>query len=77
MDHSSIMSACFLAFLDPLTYININSTVNQQNLPFSDPTHLFANVVHEWSLLAYKILKNSKNNALLACEGSKHRMKLI
>ena len=29
----------FLAFLGPPTYVSINSTVNQQKLPFSDPTH--------------------------------------
>ena len=29
----------FLAFLGPSTYVSINSTVNQQKLPFSDPTH--------------------------------------
>ena len=29
----------FLAFLGPPTYVSINSNVNQQKLPFSDPTH--------------------------------------
>ena len=29
----------FLTFLGPPTYVSINSTVNQQKLPFSDPTH--------------------------------------
>ena len=28
-----------LAFLGPPTYVSINSTVNQQKLPFSDPKH--------------------------------------
>ena len=29
----------FLAFLGPPTYVSINSTVNQQKLTFSEPTH--------------------------------------
>ena len=29
----------FLVFLGPTTYVSINSTVNQQKLPFSDPNH--------------------------------------
>jgi hypothetical protein len=33
------------------TYVTINSTVNQQKLSFSDPTHLFADVILEWSLM--------------------------
>ena len=32
------VSMC-LAFLGPPTYTSINSTINQQKLPFSDPTH--------------------------------------
>ena len=39
-----------LAFLGPPTYVSINSTVNRQKLPFSDPTHLFADLILEWSL---------------------------
>ena len=35
------------------TYVSINSTVNQQKLPFSDPTHLFGDVILEWSLIEY------------------------
>ena len=51
-DHSSITSACFWLFqAHPPTYVSINSTVNQQKLPFSDPTHLFADVILEWSLV--------------------------
>ena len=43
------VSMC-LAFLGPPTYVSINSTVNQQKLPFSDPTtHLFADAILEWS----------------------------
>ena len=40
----------FSNFLGPSTYGSINSTVNQQKLPFSDPTHLFADVILKWSL---------------------------
>ena len=42
----------FLAFLGPPTsYVGINSTVNQQNCHFlTPPTHLFADVILEWSL---------------------------
>ena len=39
-DLSSIMSACFWIFLaHTTTYVSMNSTVNQQKLAFSDPTH--------------------------------------
>ena len=38
-DHSSITWACYWIFLGPPTYVSINSTVNQQKLPFSDPTY--------------------------------------
>ena len=40
----------FLAFLGPpthLCHVSINSTVNQQKFPFSDPIHLFADVIFE------------------------------
>ena len=52
-DHSSITSACFWLFkAHPPTYVRINSTVNQQKLylSFSDPTHLSADVILDWSL---------------------------
>ena len=31
----------------------IYSTVNHQKLPFSDPTHLFDDVILEWSLILF------------------------
>ena len=39
-DHSGIALAYFdILKAHPLTYVSINSTVNHQKLPFSDPTH--------------------------------------
>ena len=40
----------FLAFLGPPTYVRIISTVNCHFL--TPPTHLFADVILEWSLTA-------------------------
>ena len=40
----------FLTFLGPPTSLMIYSTVNHQRLPISDPTHLFDDVILEWSL---------------------------
>ena len=37
-----------IGLLSPPTYVSTNSTVNQQKLPFSDSTHLFADVILEW-----------------------------
>ena len=51
-------------FLGPPTYFSINSTVNQQKLPFSHPTHLYADVILEWSLFQIEIL------ALIISEGT-------
>ena len=34
----------------------IYSTVNHQKLPFSDPTHLFDDVILEWSLSLRSVL---------------------
>ena len=52
------ISMC-LAFLGPPTYVSINSNVNQQKLPFSDPTNLFADVMLEWS----PIVQTTKNQS--------------
>ena len=41
----------FLTFLGPPTSLMIYSTLNHQKLPFSDPTHLFDDVILEWSLI--------------------------
>ena len=37
----------------------IYSTVNHQELPFSDPTHLFDDVILEWSLVELAIEKKN------------------
>jgi hypothetical protein len=48
----------FMAFLGTPTYVSINSTVNQQKLHFlTPPTHFFADVILEWSLVADRVLK--------------------
>ena len=40
----------FLTFLGPPISLMIYSTVAHQKLPFFDPTHLFDDVILEWSL---------------------------
>ena len=47
----------FSAFLGPPTYVNINSTVNQQQLPFSDPT--------QWQYLPTSLLTQYQYGPLL------------
>ena len=51
-DHTS---ACLGLFEPtPPTYVSIDSTERQQKFAFfSDPTHLFANVIYGWSLSIY------------------------
>ena len=45
-----------LAFLGPPTYISVNITVDQQKLPFlTQPTHLFADIILEWSQSQLKL----------------------
>ena len=38
----------------------IYSTVNHQKFPFSEPTHLFDDVVLEWSLMQLELLLKFK-----------------
>ena len=59
-DHSSITSACFWLFqAHPSIYISIDSVVNQQTLPFSDPTNLFADIILERSLRSQYFLSQN------------------
>ena len=50
-DHAKLCQHAFFAFLGPPThYVSINSTVNQQKLSFSDPTHILCFYVLEKKL---------------------------
>ena len=51
MDHHLVDSHSVLLRHHDFDFLMIYSTVNHQKLPFSDPTHLFDDVILEWPLM--------------------------